>query len=409
MASLLGRSCRARGDPRRKWPRSRNGTKRGIVFACVQGTCLAVLVTSVFLPLWRHVLEDGAPDTAAHRVGARPGQVVVASELGISPQSVKALGDAELVKGLRTAGRSFAIVLKGGFTASARDLDYGLPDDSCKVRLAYVFEVLAQGRIESNDGRRITEVIHLEKVRAIKLLSEVEDLAIDLHKPEVPVLETLTPWEPIAGNRAVDPRPVIEATIREEDRPRIESAGAKAFMHTDSLSGKPVRITHLDGVGVESLQPIGCSLTRLDCCYLSSAPLLVDGFSFPGRGSGEGDGWHVDGSQLTWFFDPSMRAVPRGRAMVRRGKDDRDGSFGHVELTLWSDCLRLPSLRPAFFQCVFSPLEGALRYNVEDKYVQTAVFRAPVNIQTWAVDHLLAYVHIETEPTLVISYHCRLR
>jgi hypothetical protein len=313
------------------------------------------------------------------------------------------------VKRLRPAGRSFSILLKGGFTASARDLDYGLPDVSCEVRLAYVFEVLAKGTIESNDGRRVTEVIQFEKVRAIKLLSDVEDLPIDLGRPEVPVLQTLAPWEPIAGNKAVDPRPVIEATIRKDDRPRIERAGAKAFMHTDSLSGKTVRITYLDGVGVESLEPIGCSLTRLDCCYLCSLPMLADGFLLPDFGSAEGDNWHVDGSQLTWFLDPSIRAVPEGQAMVRRGKEQRDGSLPHAELRLRSDRLWLPSLRPSPLHCMLSQLEGTLRYSVKDKYVQTAVFRAPVVFRTRAVDHLLAYVRLEPTPTLVVSYHCRLR
>ena len=409
MASSLARPSHGRGGARRRWLRSRNGTKGGIVLACLQATCLAVGTTSVFLLLGRQMLQNSAPDTAAHRVAARAGQVVSPSELGISRQPVRPLGDAELVKRLRPAGRSYSIVLKGGLTASALDLDYGVPDISSFVRLAYVFEVLAEGTIESNDGRRITEVIRFEKVRAIKLLSEVEDLAIDQQKPQVPLLETLAPWEPFSGNQAVDPRPVIEATIREHDRPRIERAGAKAFMHTDSLSGKTVRITYLDGVGVESLEPIGCSLTLLDCCYLSSTPVLADGFLLPDGGSAEGDGWHVDASQLTWFFDASIRPVPSGQAMVRRGKDRRDGSFPDAELTLSSDCLSLPSLRPSPSYCVLSQLEGTLRYSVGDQYVRTAVFRASIDIQTRAVDHLLAYVRFERTPTLLISYHCRLR
>jgi hypothetical protein len=371
--------------------------------------CLAVGTTSLFLLLGRQMLENRAPDTAAHRVAARTGQVVSPSELGISRPPVRPLGDTELVQGLRPAGRSFSILLKGGFTASALDLDYGLPDVSCQVRLAYVFELLAEATIESSDGRRITEVIHFEKVRAIKLLSDVEQLAIDLQRPEVPLLGTLTPWEPIAGNKAVDPRPVIEATIREADRPRVQRAGAKAFMHTDSLSGKTVRITYRGGVGVESLEPIGCGLTLLDCHYLSSMPVLADGFLFPDRGSAESDQWHVDGSQLAWFFDPSMRAVPLGAAKVRRGKDRTDGSFPDAELTLRSDSLPLRSLRPARMHCVFSPLKGTLRYCVEDKYVRTAQFRAPVVIYSGAVDHLLAYVRFDPTPTMVISYHCRLR
>lgn len=409
MASSLGPSSHGRGAARRRWLTGRNGTKGGIVLACVQGTCLAVGITSVLLLLGRQMLENSAPDTAAHRVAARTGQVVSPSELGIARPPVRPLGDAELVQGLRPAGRSFFILVKGGFAASAFDLDYGLPDVSCQVRLAYVFELLAEGTIESNDGRRIIEVIHFETVRAVKLLSDVDQMAIDLGRPEVPLLETLAPWAPIAGNRALDPGPVIEATVRKADWHRVERAGAKAFMHTDSLSGKTVRITYRDGVGVESLEPIGCGLTLLDCHYLSSMPVLADGFLFPHRGPAESDEWDVDGGQFAWFFDPPLRAVPVGKARVRRGEDRPGGSFPDAELTLRSDSLSLPSLRPAPMHCVFSQLEATLEYGLEDKYVRTARFRAPVDIRTGAVDHLLAYVRFDPKPTMVISYHCRLR
>jgi hypothetical protein len=282
-------------------------------------------------------------------------------------------------------------------------MDYGPRDRAERVNLVYVFESRAHRTVESNDGRRIVELVRFDRVTSVKLLTQAENLALDLGPPGVPVLGDLHDSAAGVGTTAVPVEAVSRAVLQAGASAATDDS-ARAFVHVDRLSGKRVRLGYVDGAGVEFVETVGCRLIDVDCEFLFHAPVLSDACILPDPGARPGEAWSVDATQLAGFLDPSMRWIPHGTLTVERPEH---GARGAAEKTL---CMRSGGLS---LYAPGEPLDGfgfwptgTIRYDARDGHVTAAEFKGPLCGYTRAQDHLLASVACGDRLTLHVRYGC---
>ncbi len=375
----------------------------------LQAGVVLALVGMIVGLLWSQTLDPGGEFAVDGRPALARGQVARRTDVDGLPACPRPIDDPDRVKKMLPIGSTYEGLLKGGFVTFARDQDFGGAE---RVHLAFAFEVLARRTIESNDGRRIVEILAFEKVLAAKLLSEADDLTLDLGPPGVSVFQTLDHLRPDAGTTMVPARPVAEAILATPAEAAAGDAASRAFLQVGSLSGKCLRITYVDGIGVESIEPIGCQLTATDGAYLFRTAVLRDAYLLPNEKARPGRTWKVDGSQLVGCFIPSINGLPQGELVVERLPDYQHNGRQYADLRVRGDELWM-GLLYSERRCPVSSVEGAFRYDLGDGRIETANLRG--EFQNWSVwvdlpeEHLLFQVVFWPPPTLTVSYACQAR
>jgi predicted double-glycine peptidase len=373
-------------------------TCRGVRLA-LQVTAVPLLVLLIGGLLWVPASGIPAVPSGPERPDVAEGEVARWSGGSHSPS--KPLADPDRVRATLKVGRTYLVRAKGGFVAAGTHTDYH--GRRRAVHLAYAFETTFSRTIEQNDGERIVELRRFARIWAVTLLS-TEELTLDLGPPGEPLLETLQGIEPHEGIRRVVPRRVAEAILRTPAEAVVEDPAARAFWESDPLSGKTIRLAYVDGVGVESIQPVGCTLTAADCSYLFRAPVLWHGYVLSSTGSNTGDVWSVDAAELMDIIPPTMPGIPEGEILVTRDRACRQNG---------KQCVSLRILGPAAERPVwhsFSPT-GPIQFDLRDGLSVAArlSWRASRNCLARFYrrgEHVLPKVELHEEPTVTLDYRC---
>ncbi|HUT93716.1 MAG TPA: hypothetical protein VMY37_29905 [Thermoguttaceae bacterium] len=366
---------------------------------------VVAIVAAIGGLLGSRLLPSGEPVCKYERGTVPDGQVVRRSPPCILPRERQTpLADPGRVKRWLRVGETYVVRIKGGFAGPATYIEYR--GNERAVRLAHAFETIQHRTIESNDGHRIVELDHFERVWAVTLLYDAKEPALDLGPPGEPLLDAFRGCEPHVGMRRVAPKAVAEAILRNPDRAVAANATTVALWHSDSLSGKTVRITYVDGVGVESIEPVGCSVAVVDRDYLFRAPFLWQGDMLAGNRNPNGT-WTVDAAQLRGLTPPSMREIPRGKIVIEPTGDYRQGGTQRATLRI----RRPPSGRPAEYP--FPPV-GTFQYDLGESRITAATlhWRAPRDCLTPLfppTEPAFSRVVLETEPTIALHCCCKIR
>jgi len=335
-----------------------------------------------------------------------PGETARRSDLHKPPKSPKPVGNPDRIKETLQAGKTYRAVVKGGFEARVEDKDWGIKK---VINLAYAVEMAIDRTIESNDGKRIVELRHFETCRNVKLLCQVESVQIDLGTPGELLLGALEYVQPGAGTVLVELKPVTESFLRGGAQSVANDATAKAFARVNSVSGKTVRIVYTDGVGVEDITPVDCSLDIDEQDWVRTTAVLSDCYILPDFKIAAGRSWTVDGPQLAGFVDPSLRAVPQGTVTIKREKDEEIDGKDVAILQIESGHLNLDSSDQSTRRVGSFTPRGKLRYNVSDGYVALADLNGDFQIETVSKDHILFEARFRTEPIIRLNYSCTMR
>lgn len=316
----------------------------------------------------------------------------------------KALADPGRVRATLKVGRTYLVRAKGGFVAAATYADHHGRRRAAHV--AHAFEAVFSRTIEENDGERIVELRRFGRIWAVTLLS-TEDLALDLGPPGEPLLETLQGAEPHEGIRRIAPRRVAEAILRTPAEAVVEDPAARAFWESNSLSGKTVRLTYVDGVGVESVQPVGCTLSAVDSDVLFRAPVLWHGYVLSNGRNNPGHVWSVDAAQLMDRIPPVMPGISQNEILVNRDRACRQNGKQTVSLRILGAAAERPDRH------TFSPT-GTIQFDLRDGLAAAAKlsWRARRDCLTRLyppVGHALPRVELHEEPTVTLDYRCDVR
>jgi hypothetical protein len=326
--------------------------------------------------------------------------------VGSSPAPPKPVGDAARIREMLKVGSTYRVVVKAKLMAKAEDKSWGTRR---VVNLAYVAEMEADRTIEANDGHTVVERRHFGAMRNAKFLCDLEDFSIELGPSGQLVLGFLDQYTPGTGAVVVAAKSLAEAILARVAQKEIQSESAKAIAGVNGLSGKTVRITYVDGLGVQGLEPIGGPLSAAEQDFLKRVAVLSDCYILPDRASRPGDRWAVNGAQLASFLDPTLEGFPDGEVWVRRDEDLREGGKlyallraedGSVEVNASDDSTRRIGR--------FTP-RGTLKYSITDGFVEEARLVGRISFEKVSRNHILFETSFKTHPTLEVTYSCTMR
>ena len=296
-------------------------------------------------------------------------------------------------------------MLKEGLNARAEDKAWWRKE---VINLSYVAELQVDRTVEQNDGKRVVELRHFVTSRNVKLLCDVEDAAIDLGAPGVLLLGALAYLQPEAGVVVTAAKPVADAILRHGAQKVARDAAAKAVAHVDTLSGKKVRITYVDGFGVESIEPVGCTLTQDELDFVAGTAVLSDCYIWDMK-KAAGERWKVDGAQLSGLIDPSLRGATDGEIGLIRDADGQEDGRKFATLRIEGGSLTINSSDASTRRIGSFTPRGTLRYSLADKVVEHAKLVGRFDVEEVSTDHVLFETSFKTRPTLTIEYACSVR
>ncbi len=318
----------------------------------------------------------------------------------------KPVAKPDRIKETLRAGKSYRIVLKEGLQSRVEDSDWGL---KVVVNITYAGEHEILRKIESNDGHRIVELRQFVKSRNVKVLSEVEQAQLDLGVSGTMLLFALEYMVPGTAESIAVAKPVFDELFKAGAQQLLNDANTKVIATVDSLAGKQIRIVYVDGVGVESVTPIGCFLTADERDFVFDTAILSDCYIFPEIDKKQGESWSVDGSQFTFLFDPSWRGRPVGNVTLVRDTNQDVNGQPHAVLKVGSGVVTLNATDQTTKRLgTFTPT-GQMTYALTDGYIDTAKMQGKLTIEQISQDHLLFPSVFKAAPTITIDYSCQIQ
>jgi hypothetical protein len=374
--------------------------------ATLQALVVIAVAAAILVLLWSARFAAGneergfEPRDRARREPIPPYQKVLACRMraGDSPPVCwPAKADLPL-----RPGRTYVVRLKGGFSAvlapNERDIE-GLP------HLAYAFETVTRHTVETNDGERMVARMHFDEVRTAKLLLASERFEVDLGPPGAPLLACLDSVAPPEGIALVEPGLVARALLGPAAPTAARSPTVRAFVETDSLTGKTVRITYRAGKGVESIQPLGCALSLSEASVLCHTAVLSRGLPLPAlpEGAAPEAPCTMDARWLLACLDPAHRGMTQGEVTLRAchegARQDRRCCTLRVEAALLKVAGgggRVALVRPS----------GTLQFNPAAGYVESGHVQWTIDRANFDGSRLLFEADFREPPVVAIDYSC---
>jgi len=379
---------------RLRWAKFRNGNSNRVLVVLLAGILVALVVLIGVIIAGRGGSHPGAPSGASLSSGDQSGK-----------PAHKPVGDPNRIKETLKAGRTYRATLKTGFTCRVEDEDWGI---QTAANMIYEAEMAVNRKIETNDGQRVVELRHFESSRNVKLLTTVDDINFDFGVLGDLTLFALESYQP--GSTAVigTLQPLVTGMIRNSAQQVLQGQATKAVGHVDSLSGKTVRITYADGVGVQSVEPVGCTLTEQELGFLEATAVLSDCHLMDLK-INPGGTWTVDAGQLAGLIDSSLRGVPTGTISIRREQDTERSGVQTAVLQIVSGLVAVNASDNKQQRIGRLVPKGTLSYNLAENYIQDGHLQGNFLIETVSNDHILFKARMQAEPKLLVVYTCQLK
>jgi hypothetical protein len=372
-------------------PLTRAPDRNPIVIGLLGGIALLLLV------LIAVVARSPATTTPIKQEGAN-------SESSASAgQKPKRIDDPDRIRETLQPGKTYVAIVKASFDARVEDKSWGL---NKTANLAYMAEMEVERQIERNDGHEVVERRTFVTSRNVKLLCDVEAVHIDAGLPGELMLDVLDSIRPGAKQVLKQMKPLAEKLLKSGAQPVMQDKLAKAVGHVDSLSGKSVRITYVDGVGVTSVQRIECELSEAEQRFIEGSAVLSDCYVWDFK-KAPGARWDIDGSQLSGMMDPSLLALTQGAIHVVREPDELKQDVPYTMIRVdGGEVLINASDENTRRIGTFIPA-GSLRFSQIDKIVTEARLRGKFNVEQVSKNHLLFETRFRSRPIMTVVYSCK--
>lgn len=337
------------------------------------------------------------------------GETVTREELvsaGAEPTKPELVGNENRFKEVAQVGKIYQTRVTAEVTGRAQDKSWG---KTTVINLTYASEALINRTVEENDGKKTVILYHFDRIATLKALSEVEAVRFNLGKTERGILAT-------AINAACDGAPVGTALVTgmafaeklltdgvKFVKKIVPDKNMKFVTQLNSLSGKKVRITYVDGTGVTEMAPDGCDLTSEQQKFILNLAPLGDFNIMPDTEVPEGSTWKVDAASLHAMLDPSFEGRPSGSIILQRGPNiDADIS----QLEIKSGDVEIDSSNAKTGRMARFAPTGQLEYNIAEGYVQKATLSGSLHVERFSKDHILFETRFKTRPEIKMTYDC---
>lgn len=375
-------------------------------------TCVVLLIIVAFLA-GRLGRDDGGHEPGPDDEPVGPGTV---KEV-INPNPPAPVQNPDRVRQNLQPGKTYITHTKGTLHVRATDKAWGIEE---VVTVNYAFEARIDREIESNDGTTIVELRHFRDVRSLKVLTQLEDIRLDLGPAGDLLIAGLSLFQDpateiaagtIAALDGQSTKPLLNALrwagISPEELTGLDER-SKIFASVDRLSGKSVRLTYVDGVGVIKLEPVEGEMTLAEQEFHTSSVLVSDSLIIPNVDIEPGIRWTVDGSNFANFLDPSLLACTSGEVTLERSEGDyiaQNKTCTHLQVVGGRIYLDASDAKKGSIGW-FEP-RGSLDFSPDDQVIIQAKLQGTAKLEEFSTDHLLFETRMRRMPEIEIVYTCR--
>lgn len=326
------------------------------------------------------------------------------------------------VKQALAPGATYEAVAKGTITFEGVDERMGpLLRVKGKIRINYGFEAVVERTVVSNDGTRVVEDRHFKQLRMVELGSDAHNFDLKPGPAGSLLLDALD-LAPIGGEVRLALKILQKIASRGGVTDRFLDLSGKGFQfagvgRVDSLTGKTVRLTYVDGQGVTDLKAIKGEITEEERDFHMNSIVLSDCLIFPDANVPVGGRYRVPGANFAGVIDPSLLAHLGGELSIRRRPDatrdvpvvgNRTESRACVTLEAYDGRLEFRSGDRVDGQQFgsFSPT-GTLYYDPVQNLVVEAKLTGTGEFTRIPQHNLLRDVKQFGTPTIEVVYSCR--
>jgi hypothetical protein len=196
------------------------------------------------------------------------------------------------------------------------------------------------------------------------------------------------------------------APVKTEFAKATRDSAAKLFAEVRSMNGKKCRIVYENGVGVTSVEPIGCTLTQDEYLFIMDTAILSDIYLMPDEKCSEGDTWEIRGEDFLPILDPSLSASLTGVLTARRGRDIGGSGAPRAIIRLESGVLDLRDRDDKTEVAARWAPRGELEYSFGEQIVTSGRLNGDMSIASRSIDHVVFEMRNIVIPKYDITYHC---
>jgi hypothetical protein len=358
------------------------------------------------------LIPRGEHDENEHRgesgktVVAQSGQEV--ERPSSAPKPPPTVGSPDRIRDVLQKGKTYEVTTALELVSPVRDKEWGLQKS---VNLAYRAETRMLRTIEENDGSRVVELREILDAQAVKVVSQVEVRFVFTEPGSILLggivgLLDLTGAGGAATSLAASTIEYICEGYQAGIKQVVNEENTRVRAIANSLRGKKVRMTFIDGQGVVKVEPVDCQLTAEERDFLMASAVVSDAHLLPNVHSKPGDRWEVDGSAFSDFLPPSWHGVPRGSITIERQEDFEEGGNKYALLHCARGTLLVDATDQSRTRLARLTPRGKLKYNITKGHVESAELTALGSIEEASRDHLLFETRFEAQPEVQITYAC---
>jgi hypothetical protein len=401
--------AKSQGDPARHSP---------VIVGLLAGILVAILVLVVVIWTRSPAGDDGhekqKPDPpVAVKSGESTTRQQVESQ-GVKLSKPREPVDAARVQATYEVGKKYRSLIHFDLKGRGTATDWGITLNS---NFLYLGEMLTTRAIESNDGKTIVLTQTFDRAENLRIATQIENL--DFSSPGWAGELTLmfTDW---AGSAGLGLSPGWSRDIRSTaqflaDTPLVKNMlsrvatdnDAKVMAFLSSLQGKQVRITYINGKGVEKIEPLGCDLSEQERDLIFATAVISDIYILPDLNEMK-QPWTIRAEDVLPVVDPSLHAHLTGGVSASRGPDEGSGDDrkavvkidpeGYFELEGFDKDKNAVYGR-------WMPT-GKMLFSFKDKIVTSGTLGGSFALEQHSTTHWIFEARFATRPTYTVTYSC---
>jgi flagellar basal body-associated protein FliL len=399
------------GRPADRWPRRGASSLLVLILIAVVVVLVGVIIAIV---LSRSPADPsaGAPSRATTVPADKVEKREEAEQEGVKASKPSAPVDTTRLAQTYVPGKTYRSLVR--FTANGQGThkDWGVTKEAT---LAYAGEMEVTRFIESNDGTTIVLVQEFQRARNLYVTTTIDKVRFDLGPAGGMVIGAAdlagSAWAGLPRGWAAVTTKTLESLADLPATRQIMSQvatdqAAKAWAYVDQLEGQRVRITYVNGKGVQSLQPLGKPLSHEAKQFIYAMSLASDAYVLPDVKSPIGTTWRIFGSDLLPIIDPSMHASLSGSIGARRMEDIGSDPDRKANIQIVDGLLELQDYDHGNAYLGKWAPTGRMEFSFKDGVVSRAELGGVILFDGRSTNHVFFEARFTVKPKYDVVYAC---
>jgi len=335
-----------------------------------------------------------------------------AEEKGLKVNKPSAPVSPARVESTYEVGKKYRSIIRFEMNGRGKAKDYAIETTS---NFVYIGEMQFTRAIESNDGKKIVLTQTFDRAQNLRIATDIENIEVFKMGLGGESALLLIDW---LGSATLKLKPGWSEDIRgtaqfladtqviKDLLSRVaERQTGQVLAYIDQIQGKSIRITYVNGEGVQKIEPLGCELSSNEQDLIFASAILSDTYVLPDTNAKVGDEWTLNASDVLPLIDPSIHAQLEGAISARRGEDqgtdpNRKAVVNLVEGGYYE--LRGFDKSNAYFGR-WNPT-GQLIFSFNDKIVTSGLLGGTFEVNSHSTDHWIFEASFSTKPRYKVIY-----